>query len=324
MLTTVEPFSPPSPTTKPAALAHSPSTTSLRRRLPLPPPTMNPTLANSHVSTPPAPSASGTAPTQTRDNPLLPPITSNRTIINHAPQTGVPMPTFRQGRDRFPARTTRFHAPSTCNPNQYEVLPGLFSDFSKHWNVGRARRIDDTVIKAIVPEPMYSGIHYRIKIDPTGWGNQKVARGDIIYFRGFHSQEIRYLVTWKRAHEIEEGIAYIQVNAFRQDEYAVDASDADWPALGFYVPVGKCDVPTAPTPVFPCDSIHKRTIPLFGTSSNQTLPSAYNDYLNLANINRRNGLAPEPDSPPTTPPPSPMQRLKRKLSAISGIGRCGD
>ena len=279
---------------------------------------MNSTPPTNHVSAPSAPSTSGTTPTQTRNNPLLPP-----TTLYRAPQTGVPMPTFRQGRERFPAQTTRFHAPSTCNPNQYEVLPGLFSDFSQHWNLGQARRIDDIVIEAIVPEPMYSGIQYRIKINPAGWGNQKVARGDIINFRGFQSREIRYLVTWKRAHEIDEGIAYIQVNAFRQDEYAVDASDADWPALGFYVPVGRCDVPTAPTPVFPCDSIHK-CITLFGTSSNQTLPSTYNDYLNLANIHRRDGLAPEPDSPPVTPPPSPMQRLKRKLSTISGIGLCRD
>jgi len=266
----------------------------------------------------------GTASTQTTENPLLHLLASTPIHIYRPPQAGIPTPMFRQGRDRFPTRPTRFHAPSTCNPHQYEVLPGPLPNFDKHWNSGRARRINDSVIVAIRPEPMYSSIHYRIHINATGWGRRKVTRGDIVNFRGFMNHEIKYLVTWERAHNIEDGFAYIQVNAFRQDGYAIDSSDADWPTLGFYIPVDICSVEPAPPPVFPYDSIFKRDIPILELHSEQPLPSTYDDYLNLTKVNRRDSLAPEPDSPPVTPPPSPIQRLKRTLSAISGIGKCGN
>ena len=125
-------------------------------------------LPDVHVPTTPAPGNSNTIVTQTMDNPLLHLLASTPIHIYRPPQAGIPTPTFTQGRDRFPTRPTRFHAPSTCNPHQYEILPGPFPKFNKHWNSGRVRRIDDLVIHAIRPEPMYSGIRYHIYINPTG------------------------------------------------------------------------------------------------------------------------------------------------------------
>lgn len=220
-----------------------------------------------------------------------------------------PMPIFTRGRDRFPERPQRFHAPSKGNPNRHEILPGPFDNYDKLWN-RRVLRIDDPDIRTIQPEPMYTGIHYRIDIHPLSWGRHKLKRGEIVIFRGFNDDNIKYVVTWERAHEMEDGIAYVQLNAMRHDEYAMESSDVDWPTIGIFIPTINCEVLPAPEPVF--------TVPPIFTNpfSTQPLPLTYNDHLNLAKISRRNALIPPPDSSSTN-----IQWVKRKLS---DLGRCGN
>src|SRR6266568_8299670 len=137
-----------------------------------------------------------------------------------------PIPTFINGRDRFPMRELRWHSASVDNLNRYEIIPGTFAkeDFRARWN-GGARHIDDIVIRTIYPECMYTGIHYRIDVDPIGWGNQPLLRGDIIIFRGFANDDIKYVVTWQRSPLICEGQAYVQVNAMGKNQEAVKSSD---------------------------------------------------------------------------------------------------
>ena len=49
-----------------------------------------------------------------------------------------PIPTFKNGRDRFPMRELRWHSASVDNLNRYEIIPGTFAteDFRARWNGG--------------------------------------------------------------------------------------------------------------------------------------------------------------------------------------------
>lgn len=233
--------------------------------------------------------------------------------IHNYREPQLPMPRFTQGQDRFPYRVRRFHAPSEYNPNRHEVLPGMFTNFDKVWN-GRALRINDEYIRAIKPETMFTGIHYRIDLHPGSWGNRKLRRGDLIILRGFAEDNIRYIVTWERAHEMEEGTSYVQVNAIRNDkdavEYAVESSDKDWPTFGLFVPISNCYVDPAPAPAF-------SILPTFTNPfviANGAIPSTYDDHLNLSRIQRRNALHPDSDM-------QPVRWLKRTWSTI---GKCGE
>ena len=225
------------------------------------------------------------------------------------------MPIFAQGRDRFPVRSQRFHAPSKGNPHRHEVLPGPFEHFNRLWTRAPIR-IDDAHIRTIQPEPMYTGIHYRVDIHPLSWGQLKLKRGRNVVFRGFENDNIKYIVTWEHAHELQDGIAYVQLSAMRHDEYAVESSDADWPTIGIFVPNRNSDVLPAPEPVF--------TVPPIFTDpfSPQPLPSTYNDHLALAKVNRQIALNATADSPSNSSSSSsaPIRWLKRKFSDLG----CGN
>ena len=219
-----------------------------------------------------------------------------------------PIPTFRNGRDRFPTRELRWHSASTDNPNRYEILPGTFAkgDFRARWN-GGVRHIDDTVVRTIYPERMFTGIHYRIDVDPIGWANQPLLRGDVIIFRGFASDDIKYVVTWERSPLICEGQAYIQVNALGKDQKAVDSSDADWPTIGFYVPVDLCKVIPSPIPTIPYDPHAKITF--VDPFTTRPISPTAQDGLALQRVNRRNGQVAHS--------PGMLNLLKRKMSCLS-------
>jgi len=158
-----------------------------------------------------------------------------------------PQPIFRNGCDRFPTRDLRWHTPSTYDPDRFEVLPGNFAYevYTERWN-GGTRRIDDSTIFNIFPERIFSGIHYRVDVNPIAWNNSPLLRGDIITFRGLDCDDIKYVVTWKRAAPISDDTTYVQVNAMGRHQEIVDSSDADWPTIGFYVPSHLCAVSLPP------------------------------------------------------------------------------
>jgi len=233
--------------------------------------------------------------------------------IYHEPHHAKPTPKFTQGQNRFPARERQWHSPSVENPHRYAILPGPFAkwDFQSYWNQP-ARTIDDSAIYMIQNECMFTGIYYRIDINPAAWEGAPLHRGDVIVFRGFEEEDVKYMVTWERCPLICEDTAYIQVNAMGKNQYTIESSDRDWPTIGFYVPVHLCAVTPSPNPIIPYDPLAKVTF--VNPFTDQLLPSTYDDLINLTRINRRNALAPEPNSPP-------KQWLKRK---ISGLGRCGN
>ena len=172
------------------------------------------------------------------------------------PDPNAAMPYFTAGRDRFPARQPRWHPPGTTNPNRYEVLPGTFElgDFRARWN-GGIRYINDDVIENISHESIYTGIHYLIDVNPIGWKNHQVLRGDVIVFRGFESSTIKYIITWKRSSDVGNGFAYVQANAFDEHQYSLESGNADWPTIGFLVPADLCCVIQAPSPPIPYDPL---------------------------------------------------------------------
>ena len=216
-----------------------------------------------------------------------------------------PSPNFTRGRDRFPMRELRWHSASVDNPNRYEILPGTFAkaDFKASWN-SQGRIIDDTVIHTIYPERMFTGIHYRIDIDPIGWEDRPLRRGDIIIFRGFNSDDIKYVVTWQRTDEICTETAYVQVNALGKDRDVVDSNDADWPSIGFYVPTNLCNVTPSPIPTIPYDP-HAQ-VSFIDPFTSQMIPPSPQDELALHKVKRRNAQVAEL--------PGIFNRVKRKVS----------
>ena len=233
--------------------------------------------------------------------------------IYQEPRHPKPTPIFTQGQNRFPTRERQWHSPSVENPHRYAILPGPFTkrDFQSHWNQP-PRIINDSAIYTIQNECMFTGIYYRIDIDPTAWGSTPLHRGDVIVFRGFEEESVKYMVTWERCSLICENTAYIQVNAMGKDQHTIEPSDRDWPTIRFYVPVHLCAVTPSPSPNIPYD-LHAK-VTFINPFTDQFVPSTYDDLINLTRVNRRNALAPESNSPP-------RRWLKRKLS---GLGKCGN
>jgi hypothetical protein len=248
-----------------------------------------------------------------------------------------PIINFRQGQDRFPARECWWHSSTVDDPHRHVILPGSFKkkDFQANWNKA-PRLINDISIHALHEERMFSGIYYRIDVDPIVWGKTPLRRGDTIVFRGFEEDRVKYVATWQRSPLICAGMAYVQFNAMNRDQYYIDAANRDWPTIGFYVPIECCAVDPSLPPSVPCDP--QARIAFIDPFSTLPLPSAYDDTLNLVRV-RRNAHVPSPprssspliftsapSSPPRSPPRSPrLKWLQRKLSdTLAGIGKGGD
>jgi len=224
------------------------------------------------------------------------------------PNPMVPMPIFRHGRDRFPTRELRWHSAAVNNPNRYEALPGTFDErtYAKRW-IRTTQHINDPAIREILPERMFAGIHYRIDINPVIWNGRPVRRGDIIIFRGFHSTNIKYIVTWKRTDHISDDIAYIQVNAMGKDQEVVDPSNDDWPALGFFIPIQLCAVASPPAPTIQYDPLASVTFVNPFTTLEHS-PPLHHSSLHLP-VEQHNGEVPKSTGF--------FQRIKRKVSGMS-------
>jgi hypothetical protein len=224
------------------------------------------------------------------------------------PNPMVPMPIFRHGRDRFPTRELRWHSAAVNNPNRYEALPGTFDErtYAKRW-IRTTQHINDPAIREILPERMFAGIHYRIDINPVIWNGRPVRRGDIIIFRGFHSTNIKYIVTWKRTDHISDDIAYVQVNAMGKDQEVVDPSNDDWPALGFFIPIQLCAVTSPPAPTIQYDPLASVTF-VNPFTTHEHSPPLHHSSLHLpaeqhnGEVAKSNGF---------------FQRIKRKVSSMS-------
>ena len=199
-----------------------------------------------------------------------------------------PQPIFRNGRDRFPIRELRWHSTVTNNPNRYEVPPGKFADevYMGRWN-GPPLHIRDSSIRNIYPERMFGGIHYCIDINPAAWNNQPLLRGDIIVFRGFESDNIKYVVTWKRNTHFDDDTSYVQVNAMGKYQETVETSDADWPTIGFFVPTRLCEISTPPPPRIHYDPFGQN--PFTNPFSAQEIPFPLPDQSPPSPVERRNG-----------------------------------
>ena len=216
-----------------------------------------------------------------------------------APTIG-PEPIFRNGRDRFPIRELRWHSVTADNSDRQEVFPGNFASevYLERWN-GPPRRIHDSFIRGIYPERLFSGIHYRINVDPNAWINSPLLRGDIIIFRGFESDDIKYVVTWKRTAHFDDDTTYVQVNAMGKYQEVVETSDADWPTIGFFIPNHLCAVSTPPPQHITYDPFGQA--PFVNPFTAQVIPS--------------------PSPSPDHTPPSPVKRRNGEVLESDGIFR---
>jgi hypothetical protein len=93
-----------------------------------------------------------------------------------------------------------------------------------------------------------------------------------------------------------------------KNQEAVDSSNADWPTIGFYVPVELCSVIPSPIPTIPYDPHAKITF--VNPFTMHTIAPSAQDGQAIQRVKRRNGQV--ADSPGIL-----NRLLKRKMSCIS-------
>lgn len=157
-------------------------------------------------------------------------------------------PRYLRGRDRFPEREPTFHPRDVLDLYRHDRLAGAFDDelFRHKW-MEPSRIIDDRMITRLAPEYHYPGIQYVVTVHSRVW-NPALRRGDHIILKGIDSPDIKYIATWTLNDFHNDQCVYVQFNALDIHQQCIDATNPDWPTLGFLVPKDRCYVPTAPLP----------------------------------------------------------------------------
>ena len=201
-------------------------------------------------SRPPTPSPLQFRVQQTLPLPLKPVVTRPLPRIHRAAPNNraIPQPQYLRGRDRFPERKPTFHPSNILDLYRHDRLAGAFDEelFQHKWTEP-GRLIDDRMIIQLAPEMEYPGIQYRVTVHSRVW-TPNLRRGDHIILKGIDSSNIKYIATWTLNDFHNDQCVYVQFNAMNIEQQCVDATNPDWPTLGFLVPKDRCFVPTAPLP----------------------------------------------------------------------------
>ena len=105
--------------------------------------------------------------------------------------------------------------------------------------------INDRMITQLKPEVEYPGIQYRVTVHSRVW-TPILRRGDHIILKGIDSPNIKYIVAWTFNDFHNDQCIYVQFNAMNIEQQCINATNPDWPTLGFIVPKDQCLIPTAP------------------------------------------------------------------------------
>jgi len=161
-------------------------------------------------------------------------------------------PRFRYGRYRFPETIRKRIVPQIFHDPALEIhrpAPLQPSEFMQRWK-GSPIHFDDHQITHISHEPMHHGIMFLIDIADYVWPiGHPVQRGMQVEIRGYHKDELRYMLTWRLPCPERDAI-YVQVNAYLEDGRTAEFYDIDWPALRLRIPLTPethVDIPYPPT-----------------------------------------------------------------------------
>jgi hypothetical protein len=121
----------------------------------------------------------------------------------------------------------------------------------QRWKVSPIH-FDEHQITHISHEPLHHGIMFLLDIANYVWPiGHPVQRGMRVEVRGYHEDEVRYMLTW-RLPCLERDAIYVQVNAYLEDGRTAEFYDIDWPALRLRIPLTPethVDIPFPPTVV---------------------------------------------------------------------------
>ena len=78
------------------------------------------------------------------------------------------------------------------------------------------------------------------------WGTVK--NSNHIILKGINSSNIKYIAAWMLNDFHNDQCIYVQFNAMNIEQQCVDATNPDWPTLGFLIPKDQCLIPTASLP----------------------------------------------------------------------------
>jgi len=163
-------------------------------------------------------------------------------------------PRFRYGRYRFPNSSRKRIVPQIFYDPALEIhrpAPLQPSEFMQRWK-GSPIHFDEHQITHISHEPLHHGIMFLIDIANYVWPiGHPVQRGMRVEVRGYHEDEVRYMLTWRLPCPERDAI-YVQVNAYLEDGRTAEFYDVDWPALRLRIPLTPethVDIPFPPTVV---------------------------------------------------------------------------
>ncbi len=168
--------------------------------------------------------------------------------------TTMTAPRFRYGRYRFPQTLRKRLVPQIFYDPAVEIhrpAPLQPSEFMQRWKCSPIH-FDEHQITHISHEPMHHGIMFMIDIAEYAWPiGHPVQQGMRVEVRGYHEDEVRYMITW-RLPCLERDAIYVQVNAYLEDGQTTEFYDRDWPALRLRIPLTPethVDIPYPPAVV---------------------------------------------------------------------------
>ncbi|KDR82303.1 hypothetical protein GALMADRAFT_133947 [Galerina marginata CBS 339.88] len=149
------------------------------------------------------------------------------------------------GRNRFPPYpSVAFEDTTSFNGPHREIHPGIFTpyEFDKLWDQ-KILALPSHVL-TIEPEMKFRGVYYRV-IPEDGFIQTTMKRGTVIAVRGHDQPSIKYMTTVCRAQTADH--AYLQVNAYNENNRLIIANDRDWPTLLLQVPRKFNGIPLHPS-----------------------------------------------------------------------------
>ena len=191
-------------------------------------------------------------PSEGEETDSFPPANDRTIIFEHYVPLGTTSvaPRFRLGRYRFPDPLRKRLVPQIFHDAALEIhrpTPFQPSEFTQRWNVSPIH-FDEHQITHIIREPLHHGIIFLLDIAEYAWPvGHPVQRGMRVEIRGYHEDEVRYMITW-RLPCLERDAIYVQVNAYLENGCTTEFYDIDWPALRLRIPITSGTYVDAPFP----------------------------------------------------------------------------
>jgi hypothetical protein len=142
---------------------------------------------------------------------------------------------------RFPSYPTAVRQAKDLEERNQAICPGRFcpDDFQRFWNSAPYILFHGCAV--IIEEPTFQGILYRVTPEENAISDI-ISLGTPIVIGSLDSPDVKYIATILR-HK-EDGMAYIQLDAYTENQASYRWYDPEWPTLLLVIPSRLCRVPS--------------------------------------------------------------------------------